>query len=104
MILQGGQIVRIVRFSWRTQIFVRIFPTLYGNCTWKKSDTSQNSYNFPKIVFFFKSGFEKEDGVKYRGNRDMKSLEKYIQEQLGNEAPEEPAKVRSISALVDEQP
>ena len=80
--------------------FSHFVRKLYG----KKSDTSQNSYNFPKIVFFFKSGFEKEDGVKYRGNRDMKSLEKYIQEQLGNEAPEEPAKVRSISALVDEQP
>ena len=104
MILQGGQIVRIVRFSWRTQIFVRIFPTLYGNCTGKNRTQAKIRTIFRKSFFFFKSGFEKEDGVKYRGNRDMKSLEKYIQEQLGNEAPEEPAKVRSISALVNEQP
>ena len=31
--------------------------------------------------------------MKYRGNRDMKALEKYIQEQLGNEVADEPEKV-----------
>ena len=38
---------------------------------------------------FFKSGAEKEDGVKYRGNRDAAALEKFIAEKLGHEVPEE---------------
>ena len=37
---------------------------------------------------FFKNGAAKEEGVKYRGNRDAASLEKFIAEKLGNEIPE----------------
>ena len=32
---------------------------------------------------FFKNGAEKEDGVKYHGNWDLASLQKFIKEKLG---------------------
>ena len=37
--------------------------------------------------------FEKEDGVKYRGNRDQAALEKFIKEKLGVETEGEEEKV-----------
>jgi len=58
--------------------------------------SAQDVTGYPTLKFF-KSGFEKEDGVKYRGNRDMKALEKYIQEQLGNEVAEEPEKAAATA-------
>jgi thiol-disulfide isomerase/thioredoxin len=39
---------------------------------------------FPTIQFY-KNGFEREEGVKYQGNRDIKHLEKFCSEQLGLE-------------------
>jgi len=51
---------------------------------------------------FFKSGAEKEDGVKYRGNRDLASLEKFIKEKLGVEvADEKPAAGGDSAAKVE---
>jgi len=52
--------------------------------------SAQDVTGYPTLKFF-KSGAEKEDGVKYRGNRDAASLEKFIAEKLGNEIPEEKA-------------
>jgi len=49
--------------------------------------SAQDVTGYPTLKFF-KSGAEKEDGVKYRGNRDAASLEKFIAEKLGQEAPE----------------
>ena len=39
---------------------------------------------YPTIKFY-KNGFNKEEGVKYRGNRDILSMEKLIVEELGLE-------------------
>jgi len=51
--------------------------------------SAQDVTGYPTLKFF-KSGFEKDDGVKYRGNRDLAALEKFIKEKLGHEAePEE---------------
>ena len=51
---------------------------------------------------FFKNGAEKDDGVKYRGQRDIASLEKFINEKLGNEvADEKPAEAASAEATVE---
>ena len=49
---------------------------------------NQDVTGYPTLKFF-KSGAEKEDGVKYRGNRDAAALEKFIAEKLGHEVPEE---------------
>ena len=48
----------------------------------------QDVTGYPTLKFF-KDGAEKEDGVKYRGNRDAAALEKFIAEKLGHEVPEE---------------
>eukprot|EP00088_Acartia_fossae_P060237 TRINITY_DN7208_c0_g1_i1.p1 TRINITY_DN7208_c0_g1~~TRINITY_DN7208_c0_g1_i1.p1 ORF type:complete len:398 (-),score=125.61 TRINITY_DN7208_c0_g1_i1:188-1381(-) len=53
--------------------------------------SAQDVTGYPTLKFF-KSGFEKDDGVKYRGNRDLKSLEKFIAEKLGHEVPAEEVK------------
>ena len=44
--------------------------------------SAQDVTGYPTLKFF-KNGAEKEDGVKYRGNRDLASLEKFIKEKLG---------------------
>jgi len=63
--------------------------------------SAQDVTGYPTLKFF-KSGAEKEDGVKYRGNRDAASLEKFIAEKLGNEIPEEkPASQESAEASVE---
>jgi len=63
--------------------------------------SAQDVTGYPTLKFF-KSGAEKEDGVKYRGNRDAASLEKFIAEKLGNEVPEEkPASEESAEAAVE---
>jgi len=61
--------------------------------------SAQDVTGYPTLKFF-KSGFEKEDGVKYRGNRDMKALEKFIQEKLGNEVPAEEEKAPASKEAV----
>lgn len=53
--------------------------------------SAQDVTGYPTLKFF-KAGFEKEDGVKYRGNRDLAALERFIQEKLGNEVEEEAVK------------
>jgi len=64
--------------------------------------SAQDVTGYPTLKFF-KDGFEKEDGVKYRGNRDMAALEKFIAEKLGNEVPEEkPKEAGSTEAVVKE--
>ena len=50
--------------------------------------SAQDVTGYPTLKFF-KSGAEKEDGVKYRGGRDLASLEKFIKEKLGVEVAEE---------------
>jgi len=63
--------------------------------------SAQDVTGYPTLKFF-KNGFEKEDGVKYRGNRDAASLEKFIAEKLGNEIPEEkPATPESSEPVVE---
>jgi len=61
--------------------------------------SAQDVTGYPTLKFF-KSGFEKDDGVKYRGNRDMAALEKFIAEKLGNEAVEEASKAEESSEAV----
>ena len=59
-------------------------------CSTARSNPPQNQdvTGYPTLKFF-KNGAEKEDGVKYRGNRDAAALEKFIAEKLGHEVPEE---------------
>ena len=59
-----------------------------GSTTRHFPPKNQDVTGYPTLKFF-KSGAEKEDGVKYRGNRDAASLEKFIAEKLGHEVPEE---------------
>jgi len=49
--------------------------------------SAQDVTGYPTLKFF-KSGAEKEDGVKYRGNRDQVALEKFIRESMGQAEPE----------------
>lgn len=58
--------------------------------------SAQDVTGYPTLKFF-KDGFEKDDGVKYRGNRDAAALTKFIGEKLGNEAPETTAEAASAS-------
>ena len=63
--------------------------------------SAQDVTGYPTLKFF-KNGAEKDDGVKYRGNRDLASLEKFINEKLGNEIPDEkPAETASAEAKVE---
>ena len=57
---------------------------------------------FPTIKFY-KSGFEREEGVKYQGTRDINNLEKFITEQLGLEISEDVhANTDSDQAVVED--
>jgi len=63
--------------------------------------SAQDVTGYPTLKFF-KNGAEKDDGVKYRGNRDAAALEKFIAEKLGNEIPEEkPATPESTEPVVE---
>lgn len=63
--------------------------------------SAQDVTGYPTLKFF-KNGAEKDDGVKYRGQRDLASLEKFINEKLGNEvADEKPAAAASAEATVE---
>ena len=63
--------------------------------------SAQDVTGYPTLKFF-KNGAEKDDGVKYRGQRDLASLEKFINEKLGNEVPDEkPAEAASEEAKVE---
>lgn len=44
--------------------------------------SSEGVTGFPTVKFY-KNGFEREEGVKYQGNRDIKHLEQFLSEQLG---------------------
>ena len=46
--------------------------------------TAEGVTGFPTLKFY-KNGFEREEGVKYKGNRETANLEKFIHEQLGLE-------------------
>lgn len=59
--------------------------------------SAQDVTGYPTLKFF-KDGFEKDDGVKYRGNRDAAALTKFIGEKLGNADPEEEAKAGTESS------
>ena len=64
--------------------------------------SAQDVTGYPTLKFF-KSGAEKDDGVKYRGQRDAASLTKFIAEKLGAEAPaEEPAAAGSAEPSTGE--
>jgi len=72
------------------------------DCTVATSLCSEQDVTGYPTLKFFKSGAEKDDGVKYRGNRDAASLEKFIADKLGNEVAEEkPAKPESAEAVVE---
>jgi len=63
--------------------------------------SAQDVTGYPTLKFF-KNGAEKDDGVKYRGNRDAAALEKFIAEKLGNEIPDEkPATPESGEPVVE---
>merc|ERR1719369_1374164 len=46
---------------------------------------SEGVTGFPTLKFY-KTGFGREEGVKYKGSRESANLEKFIKEQLGLEA------------------
>jgi len=72
------------------------------DCTVATSLCSEQDVTGYPTLKFFKSGAEKDDGVKYRGNRDAASLEKFIADKLGNEVAEEkPAKPESAEPVVE---
>ena len=48
---------------------------------------------------FFKEG--PEGGVKYRGQRDQKSLEKFIDEQMGRAPTEEEVKIKLLKLYLE---
>merc|ERR1719342_840415 len=63
--------------------------------------SAQDVTGYPTLKFF-KNGAEKDDGVKYRGQRDLAALEKFINEKLGNEvADEKPKEAVSEDAKVE---
>jgi len=63
--------------------------------------STQDVTGYPTLKFF-KNGAEKDEGVKYRGNRDAASLEKFITEKLGNEIPDEkPAAPEVVEPVVE---
>ena len=63
--------------------------------------SAQDVTGYPTLKFF-KNGAEKDDGVKYRGQRDLASLEKFINEKLGNEvADEKPVEAASAEATIE---
>jgi len=63
--------------------------------------SGQDVTGYPTLKFY-KNGAEKEDGVKYRGQRDQAALEKFIGEQLGNVVAEEAPKAEeSAEATVE---
>lgn len=63
--------------------------------------SGQDVTGYPTLKFY-KNGAEKADGVKYRGQRDLASLEKFIGEQLGNVVAEEAPKAEeSAEATVE---
>jgi len=63
--------------------------------------SAQDVTGYPTLKFF-KSGAEKADGVKYRSNRDLASLEKFIDQALGVEEDEEkPAAAETAEAKVE---
>merc|ERR1711915_934508 len=63
--------------------------------------SAQDVTGYPTLKFF-KNGAEKDDGVKYRGQRDLAALEKFINEKLGNEIPEEkPATPESAEPTIE---
>lgn len=63
--------------------------------------SSQDVTGYPTLKFY-KNGAEKADGIKYRGQRDMASLEKFIGEQLGNVVAEEAPKAEESAEAVVE--
>ena len=73
-----------------SEIDLRSLLRLLCLMIWKSAILShiQDVTGYPTLKFF-KDGAEKEDGVKYRGNRDAAALEKFIAEKLGHEVPEE---------------
>ena len=81
----------------------QVTASLNLSCVKSNLPKNQDVTGYPTLKFF-KSGAEKEDGVKYRGNRwakidlwwwllnfyrDAAALEKFIAEKLGHEVPEE---------------
>jgi len=68
------------------------------DCTVEPSLCSAQDVTGYPTLKFFKSGTD--SGVKYRGQRDLSSLVKFINEQMGYEQPEE-EKVEPEDAVVD---
>jgi len=63
--------------------------------------SSQDVTGYPTLKLY-KTGADKSDGVKYRGQRDLASLETFINTQLGNEVePEEAKAEESQDAVVE---
>ena len=60
--------------------------------------SAQDVTGYPTLKFF-KSGTD--SGVKYRGQRDLSSLVKFINEQMGYEQPEEEKNEEPEDAIVD---
>lgn len=70
------------------------------DCTKERALCSAQDVTGYPTLKFFKSGFEKEDGEKYRGNRDKDALLSFINKKLGNEEAEEKPKVEESGEVV----
>ncbi len=68
------------------------------DCTVETALCSQHDVTGYPTLKFFKKGEDFDKAEKYRGQRDIKSLEKFINKKLGHEVEEE--KVRKIDACV----
>jgi len=69
------------------------------DCTIEPSLCSAQDVTGYPTLKFFKSGTD--SGVKYRGQRDLSSLVKFINEQMGYEQPEEEKNEEPEDAIVD---
>lgn len=70
------------------------------DCTIERALCSAQDVTGYPTLKFFKSGFEKEDGEKYRGNRDKDALISFINKKLGTEETEEKPKVEESGEVV----
>ena len=72
------------------------------DCTLAASFCSSEGVTGYPTLKFYKNGFERAEGVKYQGNRDIASLEKFIKEKLGLEIADDKLADESDQAVVED--
>ena len=72
------------------------------DCTVETALCSAQDVTGYTTLKLFKNGFEKEDGIKYRGSRDAASLEKFIADNLAKSITDEkPATPETSEPVVE---